>query len=262
MRPALWIGLAALIVAPAGVAPQDDPGVRASAQQAPKFLAGEARAAFLNQVSKKMGRLRSVAATFEQEKHLALFKKPLRSRGQILFGAPDHLRWEFLEPFRSVLIVSGDQVAKFEHKAAAWRKLEQGRQAQVILVVMDNIRSWFRGKFDAPRVGGQEPAFDVLVAEEPKRLIVMRPRDAVIARTLREVELALSADGAHVEQVTIREVSGDKTVMTIAHVERKPSDTLDTRYFSLEEVAEVRAAELRTIPAETSTPPAEGGDTR
>jgi len=90
----------------------------------------------------------------------------------------------------------------------------------------------------------------------------MRPRDAVIARTLREVELALSADGAHVEQVTIREVSGDKTVMTIAHVERKPSDTLDTRYFSLEEVAEVRAAELRTIPAETSTPPAEGGDTR
>jgi len=262
MRPALWIGLAALIVGPAGVAPQDDPRAEASVHQAPKFLAGEARAAFLNQVSKKMGELRSVAATFEQEKHLALFKEPLRSRGQVLFGAPDHLRWEFLEPFRSVLIVSGDQVAKFEQKGAAWRKLDQGRQAEVILVVMDNIRSWFRGKFDTPRVRGREPAFEVLVAEEPKRLIIMRPRDLLLSRTLREVELALSADGAHVERVTIREVSGDKTVMKFAHAKREPGDTLDKRFFSLKEVVEVRVAELRTSSATTSTPPTEGGGTR
>jgi hypothetical protein len=208
-------------------------------EPAPKFLTGKARKDFLVEVAKKMGDLRSVAATFEQEKRLALFKEPLRSSGQVLFTAPDHLRWEFTEPFMSVLIVSGDQVAKFERLELGWRKLEQGRQAQVILVVMDHIRSWFRGQFDA---GGD--GFDVQVAREPRAMIRLRPREEVLARNLQEVELVLAKGNSHVERVTIREAGGNSTVMDFTQLKRKPSSPLPKRYFSLEQVIEVGPKEL------------------
>lgn len=208
-------------------------------EPAPTFLEGKARADFFAEVAKKMGELRSVAATFEQEKRLALFKEPLRSKGQILFTTPDHLRWEFTSPFRSVMVVSGDRVAKFERQEEGWRKLEQGRQAEAILVVMDHIRSWFRGQFDPT---GKE--FEVQVAREPRAMIVMRPTDPLLARNLREVELTLAKGNTHVERVTIREKSGDSTVMNFKQLRRKASEPLAQRYFSLEKVIEVAPEDL------------------
>jgi|GEM_PF-1575509 len=205
----------------------------------PRWLAGEPLDAFFVEVEKAMGDLKSVAATFEQTKHLALFKEPLRSNGQILFGAPDKLRWEFRKPFRSVLVVSADRVAKFERDGERWKKLDQGRQSEVVLVVMDEIRSWFRGDFD--REGGR---FEVRGSREPRPTIRLAPKEELLARSLNEVELALSEDLAHVVRVTIREVSGDRTVMDFTAVERGKEATLPEGLFSLATVEEVRVEEL------------------
>ncbi|MFT7670050.1 MAG: outer membrane lipoprotein-sorting protein [Planctomycetota bacterium] len=209
----------------------------------PVFLKGKLRDRAFFQIEKRMGALSSVVATFEQEKHLALFKEPLLSEGQLLFSVPDHLRWESNKPFRSVLIVSGDQVAKFEKKGPLWRKLKQDRQAELVLIVMDNIRSWFRGEFNQTKGG-----FWVEIAREPRPMIVMRPKDKLMARTLDKIELLLSENLTHVERVTISEASGDKTVMKFTQIERAPSLDLDQKLFSLSNVIEIYARELESKP--------------
>lgn len=229
-----WLGVAGGFTLPAA-----SEGFDETPTAKPQYLADKELNAFFAEVEKKMSGLKSIAATFQQEKRLALFKDPLLSNGQILFSTPDHLRWEFRKPFRSILIVSGDEVAKFEDQKSGWRKVEQGRQAEVILVVMDNIRSWFRGDFD--RAGD---SFEVSGARKPHPVILMKPKDKVMARTLREVELRLADDFTHVVQVTIREASGDQTVMKFDQVERKPSDIIAAKYFSLEKVVEVDAQDL------------------
>ena len=206
---------------------------------APVLLQGEERERFFTEVEKKMSAIKSVGATFSQEKRLALFKEPLISSGLILVSPPDQLRWEFRKPFRSVLIVSGDRVAKFEHEKDHWRKVKQGRQADAVLIVMDNVRSWFRGEFD-PK-GGK---FEVDVARVPKPLIVMRPKDKMLSRTLSAVELTLAADFTHVVRVTIREKSGDKTEMNFTRLKTKDEQPMPTELFDLEKVVEAKLEEL------------------
>lgn len=234
-------------------------GTLASVQQEtkPSFLKGEELNRFFLEVEKQMKGLKSIVATFQQEKRLALFKEPLRSSGQILFSTPDHLRWEFRKPFQSVLIVSGDQVAKFEKQKTNWRKVKQGRQAEVILVVMDNIRSWFRGDFD--RDGN---SFEVAGARKPYPVISMKPKDKLMARSLREVELRLADDLSHVVQVTIREVSGDQTTMSFDQQKRRPEEQLDGKYFSLERVVDVLASELAQATKSAKEPAPGSGESR
>lgn len=202
--------------------------------EAPHWLSGEERTRFLVELGEKMGREKTIAATFEQEKKLALFKDPLRAGGVILFAAPDRLRWEFREPFRSILVVSGQTVAKFEREENGWRKVEQGRQAVAVLVVMDNIRAWFRGEFSE-----QEKAFEVRVAREPRPVIAMRPLEKALARNLKSIELRLAEALTHVEQVTLVERNGDRTVMSFSRLKREKDEPLPPGLFATDRVEEV-----------------------
>ena len=76
-----------------------------------EFLATAERDAFLDRVSLSMQSVTAFAAAFDQEKELKIFRHTVRSRGLIVFARPDKLRWEITEPFRSMLIVVGNDAA-------------------------------------------------------------------------------------------------------------------------------------------------------
>lgn len=241
MRALLALGLcfgASMPSAPVfdGTAQEPEP----TPEPALELLTGDARAEFFREVEERMAAQKAVVATFEQEKHLALFEQPLRASGVILFSTPDRLRWELRAPFPSILVVSGQDVARFDHDAGTWSKAEQGRQADVILVVMDSIRTWFRGRFDP-----KEGPYEVEVARAPAPTIVLRPRGKALGKNLKAVELRLAPDLSHVARVTIREGNGDRTVMEFTRVARE-NLPLPAELFSLEQVAEADIEALRT----------------
>lgn len=203
--PALVLG-AALAQAPQTPPAAQTPQVPQAAQ--PEFLAGRDRAVFLAEVEARMAKAPRVVATFVQEKHLALFEDVVRSEGLVAYEAPDRLRWEIQTPFRSVLVVAGDQVGKFEAVDGGLQKLELGRAGDVVGAVMGQIRGWFRGNFEAP--GGP---YRVQAARQPRALVVLQPAEPAMAKGLERIELELTADLAAVATVTIRETGGDFTVM-------------------------------------------------
>lgn len=173
-----------------------------------KPLIGEEREAFMSDVEKSMGEVQTVVAGFVQEKHLSLFGDVVETKGCIVYSRPDKLRWEIRDPFRSILIVAGDDVAKFEFQKGERRRLELGRSRDIILMVMDQIRSWFRGDFEK-----SDETYDVQVfATTPARIVLM-PKDEAMSQSLEAIELHLSRDRSAMDQVIIREKGGDKTVM-------------------------------------------------
>ena len=165
--------------------------------------------------------MRSVVAAFDQEKHLSLFGDVVRTSGMILYSRPDLLRWEIRKPFRSILIVAGNDVAKFEFRKGTRRRLTLGRSGDVILMVMSQIRSWFRGDFSS-----SAKSYDVnLYSDSPARITLV-PKARSLRKTIRSIELRLSSDLAAVSRVTIHERAGDKTVMHFTPAGRaKPSWT-------------------------------------
>ena len=162
--------------------------------------AGE-QADFLARLSKSLGQVKSVRADFTQTKKLAVFKRPVTAKGVLIFERPDRLRWEIRKPFRSILIVNGDKVAKFEWVDGKWRALKLGRAADAILIAIGRLRQWLTGKFD-------EKAYEISVE---KTRVILKPRDKALKKTIASLELFPTKDLKAMRKVVVRERTGDVT---------------------------------------------------
>ncbi len=211
------------------------------------WLKDKARQAQLKKIEKAMAGISSVAATFEQEKHLSLFESTAKSSGIILFRRPDHLRWEIQKPFRSLLIVTGNKVAKFQFVEGKRKRLELGKSGDLILMVMDRIRDWFRGKFD-----DSSGLYHIDIAAKPRPIIRMRPRNKSLQSNLSSIEVLLSPSLSSVQQVTINETAGDKTVMRFTEVTKKGDPVLG--YFDPKNPRTADLKTLKTDPLKTDPP--------
>ena len=56
--------------------------------------------------------LQSIQADFTQEKHLKILSQPIISTGTFTFQRPQSLRWEYISPIRSILLMHGGEVKK------------------------------------------------------------------------------------------------------------------------------------------------------
>lgn len=66
--------------------------------------------------------LRSVQANFFQEKHLKILAQPISARGVFAFQAPRSLRWEYLYPLHTLLLVTAATSESWWTTMASWSK--------------------------------------------------------------------------------------------------------------------------------------------
>ena len=239
-----------------GVAPGQVEGPKSKPQPAAP-LSGAAQTAFLKLIKSKMSSLKSVVAAFEQTKHISLFGDDVKTHGFILYSRPDLLRWEIQKPFQSILIVAKSDVAKFEFREGERRRLKLGRSADVILLVMDQIRSWFRGDF---RRSANHYDLTVFPAGKTAARIHLRPKNKAMHGTLKAIELELSKSLEGIARVTIRESSGDYTVMKFRPLHQNID--LPQRFFDPQDPSAFNAQRFQTQVKKPAVPPSRRGESR
>jgi len=154
-----------------------------------------------------------VKAAFVQEKHMQILARPLVSNGTFLFKAPDSLRWEYLAPIKSVLVMHNGQIRRFVHKDG--RLVEDASAGlQSMQVVIQQITQWLNGRFD------ENPAFSAALEPGPK--IVMTPKDKALARLIRRIEIVLAEQPGVLESVTIFESEDSYTRLIFQNVTLNP----------------------------------------
>jgi len=168
-------------------------------------------------LKKAMQTVRGFRADFEQEKKLRVFKKPVKSSGILLFERPDRMRWEIRKPFRSLLVVNGSKVAKFEWVDGKRRAIKLGRGADALLVAMNRLRAWFTGEFN-------DKTFTIEVQEKPEIRLVLRPKAKALKARIDRLEFYPSKDLKSMRRVVIVEAKGDVTVMRFKnHTTNQPA---------------------------------------
>ena len=177
-----------------------------------------------------MKTVRSFRAEFEQEKKLKVFKKPVRSSGVLLFERPDRMRWETRTPFRSLLVVNGAKVAKFEWVDGKRRALKLGRGADALLVAMRRLRAWFTGEFD-------EKTFSVEVKEKPAIQLILRPKEKALRARIDRIEFFPAKDLKSMQRVVIVEAKGDVT--TLRFKNHKANQPAPKKTFSVTDPADI-----------------------
>ena len=135
-------------------------------------------------------------ASFVEEKTLAALNTPLRSEGTLEYRKPDHLEKVTTAPQAESLVVDGDRLVINSGNDAP-RVVELDGQPEIRTLV-DTIRGALSGDLALLRrtydVSGTGTVGDWH--------IVLRPRDPAVAKLVREVRLAGSADLRTLESVT------------------------------------------------------------
>lgn len=158
----------------------------------------------LKKFSEKAKAVRSLSADFVQEKHLEILVQPLVSKGLFCFNKPDSLRWEYMEPVRSILLMHNGETRRFLKGKNGFRE-DNGLGIQGMQVVMAEISLWLSGNFR------DNPDFEATVSD--KGMIVLTPRVESLSKFISRIELFPSDRPGVIQSVAIYE--GDASYTTI-----------------------------------------------
>ena len=67
----------------------------------------------LKRIEKEHKEHKDFKGNFDQTKFLPLFGDEIKSNGKFVFKKPDHVRWEYTKPHKSILVVTGDSGKKW-----------------------------------------------------------------------------------------------------------------------------------------------------
>jgi len=192
---------AALLLLPLLLLPSLGPAPAARAQDRPpgEDAAAQARRreerleALLRELSRELGEVETLRASFVQRKYLEVFEEEVESRGTLALKAPGKLRWEYTSPVKSVLVVNGERAMRerTSRKGETTRRVYSVAEDPVTRVTSAQVFLWARGRFAEAREGYELS----LVSEEPLRLRAV-PKDERVREVVAAVELTFAAEEA------------------------------------------------------------------
>ncbi len=153
-------------------------------------------------------RLRSVRADFVQEKHLKILARPLVSHGVFVFQVPQSLRWEYLDPLHSILLMHNGRMKKIIEKDDRFEE-DNGAGVDAMQIVLQDIGNWLDGRF------ADNPVFHVTRADE--QTVVLAPREQGLQSVISRIELHLGQERGVMDSVIIVEGADVYTKLTFTN---------------------------------------------
>jgi outer membrane lipoprotein carrier protein len=156
--------------------------------------------------------IKSISARFTQEKHMKILVKPLISEGRFLFTAPSSLRWEYISPVKSILLMQNGKGKSYILDKSGL--VEDTRaKAQAMDIVLQMITSWLNGRFH------DDPNFGAALVKDKTDKIILTPRDKSLSAMISSIELEISRTEGIIKSVKISESRDSYTLLLFKEVE-------------------------------------------
>lgn len=199
--PALVISAIALACALSAVTP-------ATAQNPPESSpTDQAQPADARELVEAFSDLDGLEASFAEEKHIGLLARPIRSSGRLYYTTPPRLARHTESPRRSSVVISPGRILVREDGRSEVLELGARPDAQAFV---ESLLWLFSGNYER-----LSQAFSIeFESEVDGWRLRMEPRSEQIGALISE--LIVAGSGYRVRTVTVRESSGDESVMTIA----------------------------------------------
>lgn len=166
----------------------------------------------LKRIEKNHDAHKDFKGKFEQERYLPLFDDTVESKGRFVFKKPDHVRWEYTSPNKSILVVTGDSGRKWSEGTNRTESFELGDDRGLDAVVKQ-LFTWFRGKFT-----GMTDDYEVEVIERSPAALKMTPKKEAVKKHIAAIEVRFNESEEEIESVKIIEPKGegdDKAAYTL-----------------------------------------------
>jgi len=138
----------------------------------------------------------TVQSPFTQEKHLSMLAAPLISKGRLVYRRPGSLRWEYLTPIPSVLLMHDGALRRYQQIDGRWNEDTAG-SVSAMPVVAEEITRWLNGEFEG------NPYFTAALI--PGSRVTLTPKEPSMARIISQIVLELGYRPGVITAVTIHE---------------------------------------------------------
>jgi outer membrane lipoprotein-sorting protein len=149
-----------------------------------------------DQIKNAAGKVNTVRCDFIQEKHLKILASPLVSKGVLYFKVPGSLRWEYISPVRSILLMHNGKTKRFIMRKDDFIE-DSSANLQAMGFVLKEITMWLNGRFD------ENPQFTATL--EAGHKILLLPKEKSFSMMIQKIELMLSNTPGIIKSVTIYE---------------------------------------------------------
>ena len=130
---------------------------------------------------------------------MKILSKPLISKGTFCYQAPESLRWEYLSPIASILLMHRGNTKRFIKSGNDYIE-DSGANLQAMQIVLQEITQWLNGRFDS------NPEFEASLESGPDRpKIVLMPGKKALASVIQKIELILADQPGVIDTVMIYE---------------------------------------------------------
>lgn len=175
--------------------------------------------------------LRSLTADFVQKSRVKLFKQEVRSEGRLLFRAastagPASLRWEYLRPDPSTLVMRGD-LATLRMGGRPPQVFDTGKDANM-RAIFAQLRLWL----GQGTLADAQAEYELSSAGTPAQpTLVLVPRvGSPLRKHFARIEMHCDGRTLQLDKLVLTEASGDEKEIAFLKVQRNakiPSDAFD-----------------------------------
>jgi outer membrane lipoprotein-sorting protein len=155
---------------------------------------------------------------FTQRNRVKLFKQELRSTGRFSFERPRKIRWEYVDPDPSVLVVD-DKKATITAPGAAPQVFDLERDA-TMRAVFDQLLLWMSA-------GGGDPEklradYDLSAAgTDAAPTLVLAPKPtSPVSKAFTRIEMRLDAKTNLLRSILLVEKNGDEKEITFSSIKK------------------------------------------
>jgi len=168
-------------------------------------------------------KIKTLQADFIQKKSMKILSKSLISEGRFYFAAPGSFRWEYIRPFKSMVISHKNNTKRFIYSDGIMVEDKTGG-VQAMKIVLGEITGWMSGRFD------QNPSFKATIGKrKPDTMIALVPVEKNTSAMIEKIEITLSSKAKAVKSVKIFEGSDSFTQINFNNV--KINESVDASVF-------------------------------
>jgi len=162
--------------------------------------------------------IKTLQCAFTQEKTSTLMSEKAVAKGILLYQSPDMLRWEYISPTQSTLILNGNNAALLDKNGKRLGNERMLKQIGGIIISMisgDGL--------------GQNKQFssEIFNAGNNEIRVVLTPVQKRMKDFYSKIELKIDAKTLLANEIVLNENSGDKTVILLTNKELNKEIPID-----------------------------------
>lgn len=163
-------------------------------------------------IRQESANIQSIQARFIQKKQMKILSRPMLSEGRFFFQAPASVRWEYIAPVKSVLLMNGGSLKRYIHSGGGFTEEAAGR-LPAMEIVMQEISAWLHGQFDQSRY------FTAALVQHPAPAIILVPKEKSFTRLIKRIELTPSEQPGTLKSILIVEDEKTTTLFEFRQVQ-------------------------------------------